>query len=194
MQQRVSLILNSLEGLIKRTSRKNDLKIPIFERERKIVLDAVLQNALEYVKSEQFSQVISSFNRDDLDIKGRIRNSLIRFSKLTFDEMLEFSKKINQSGLMFVRKINPMPVKFWKRCKDHRNFHAHLSDNVHKGFNGVQSVYAVFILSNYFRLLILELTDIKDLNDELLESEYIDINKWIIDNNLAIKINQIEET
>lgn len=193
VQQRVSLILNSLEGFIKRNMDKNNFRVQISKSERTKILKSLKANTISYLESEDFT-----FNHLDINTKERseyimrLQNSLSKFSEVSFDEMLEISKLINKNGLYFVRKINPIPFKIWKRCKDHRNFHAHLTDDNHKGFNGTQSLYAIYILSNYFRLLVLEVTGINEFNLDVLTDEYTNINDWIIKNNLTNRILEID--
>jgi len=181
IQQRVSLILNALEGFLKRSIEKKKIKIPILKSNKHAILDSVEKAVREHLESTEFSGLLKELgneeNIDNEQIVQRMKGTLGHFTEYSFDEILEFSKSINKAGHKFVKDIN-MPVKFWKRCKDHRNFHAHLTEDTHKGFNGIQSKYAVYTLSSYFRLLILEMREF-DITDTLIEKEADLVNEWL---------------
>lgn len=195
IQQRVSLILNALEGFLKRTIEKGNIKLAISRSSKRRILASVENAVRKYLKSTEFLGVLrelaneESINIDDEKIVQHMKGTLGHFTEYTFDEILEFSKSVNKAGYIFVTAIN-MPVKFWKRCKDHRNFHAHLTDDTHKGFNGVQSAYAIYILSSYFRLLILELSGF-DISEDIIKHEAVSINEWLKNKRISTEISHI---
>lgn len=191
IQQRVSLILNSMEGVLKRTLEKEQKRISVSKKQKTKILSAVKDVVIEYLESKAFLELIEELEFDEkIDIVSRVSNTMGRFTELTFDEVLEISKTINPIGYDFVKGVN-MPVKFWKRCKDHRNFYAHLTEDTHKGFNGVQSLYAIFTLSNYFRLLVLQLSDF-NVNEQEIVPEIESINSWIYNLKISDEISAID--
>lgn len=181
---RVSLILNALEGFLKNTIDKQIIKIAVSASNKRKILASVENAVREHLESTEFSGLLKELgneeNIDNEQIIQRMKSTLGRFTEYSFDEILEYSKNINKTGYQFVKAIN-MPVKFWKRCKDHRNFYAHLTGNKNKGFNGIQSAYAVYVLSSYFRLLILEMSGF-DIDDILIKEEANRINAWLTKN------------
>lgn len=191
IQQRVSLILNSMEGFIKRCMTKDMQKVPISKAKKKIILTSVKNTVQAYIKSDDFMTMLKNLEyKENIDIIQLISNTLGRFTEFSFDDILEISKEINPTGHNFVKSIN-MPVKFWKRCKDHRNFHAHLTEDNHKGFNGTQSLYAVYTLSAYFRLLVLEQSGLDTYAPTVLEREIDSINTWLEDRRISKEISVI---
>ncbi|MGI6505561.1 MAG: hypothetical protein ACOX2V_04160 [Clostridia bacterium] len=193
IQQRVALILNALEGFLKRTIEKEEIKLAISKSNKRKILASVENAVREYLNSAEFLGFLKGLaNKENIDsekIVQRMKGTLGCFTEYSFDEILEFSKSINKAGYKFIKAIN-MPVKFWKRCKDHRNFHAHLTDDTHKGFNGIQSVYAVYTLSSYFRLLILELSSF-DITEDIIINEANLINEWLKNKRISTEVAHI---
>ncbi len=193
IQQRVSLILNALEGFLKRTIEKGKIKLDISRSSKREILASVENAVREHLESTEFLGLLRELaNKENIDnekIVQHMKGTLGYFTEYTFDEILEFSKRINKAGYKFVTAIN-MPVKFWKRCKDHRNFHAHLTDDTHKGFNGIQSAYAIYTLSSYFRLLILELSGF-DITEDIIKNEADLINEWLKNKRISTEISHI---
>ncbi|MDD4642901.1 MAG: hypothetical protein PHG99_05315 [Erysipelotrichaceae bacterium] len=191
IQQRVSLILNSLEGIIKRCIDKNKLEVPISKSNKRIILSAIKETVTSYLKSDDFKSTINNLeNNENVDVVSMLLGTLGKFTEFSFNDILDISKEVNPVGYNFVKSID-MPTKFWKRCKDHRNFHAHLTEDNHKGFNGTQSAYAVFTLSTYFRLLVLRLSGFDEFEFENLMNESSSINEWLKNPCISREISKI---
>lgn len=194
IQQRVSLVLNSLEGVLKTNIDSGLLRLPIGSDRKKRIMTSVKNNTENFIDSKSFKSDFAGLKSSEKDtILEKVNNAVSRIDELTFDETLELSKIFNPSGFEMVKKISPMPLKFWYRCKQHRNFHAHLTDKKHPGFDGSQSLFAMFILSSYYRYLILEFCEIdSEILQPGIQSETTTINSWIKDNRLSDNIISIK--
>ncbi|WP_285958939.1 hypothetical protein [Thomasclavelia spiroformis] len=158
--QNVAILLNSLEGFIKKQKIINTGELKIFDKDKKNkIVDNIISKLTEYCNSEEFDNYIRSLdiNSEKLikEIKNKIINNNGRINECTFDEMLDLSKKVSKKAERFVKE-SKIEHQFWKKCKNHRNFFAHLTDKRNNGFDGFYKCFhAMHILSTYYILIIL---------------------------------------
>ena len=189
IQQRVSILLNSLEGLIKTLGKEFIKEKKIDKSQRDQIMEIVMNGLNHYYSSHEFRFEIENLKlKDSLKdyIEHKIKQIILNLPEYTFDEVLDKSKLISSEATRFAM-YSKIVNNFWWKCKRHRNFFAHLTEKEFKGFDGSQSVYVMYILSNYYRLIVLEFIEAANsVSISSLTTEVQSIDKWSKEVNMTI--------
>lgn len=83
VQQRASLILNSLEGTLKRALDKKTIKISMIKSNKKAIMSAVKENTIQFLNSDEFIFLLNSFEQEvKLDKKTNHRKNFKFYRKI----------------------------------------------------------------------------------------------------------------
>lgn len=184
IDQNIAILLNALEGFIKNQKICNNGNLKLFEKKKKdLVIENIEKKLDEYINSEEFNNYLFSLNLNEdfiiKDVKSKIKNSNGRINEMTFDQMLELSKNVSKTAKSFVIK-SKLETQFWRKCKMHRNYFAHLTESKNKGFNtGYSCLQAMYVLSTFFILIILRVLGLESFeNQDNIDNHAINLKDW----------------